>query len=87
MEMDTDLKFAEKYNWWSKDKWTISKEIKLSYIMSRGTIYEVYFIFKSFDLEDLEHWYTHIKDDNFALKPRRKAFLNTLFEEKKDNFL
>jgi hypothetical protein len=87
MNFDKNLKFAEKYNWWSHDKWDISKETKLSYIMTKGDIYEVYFIFKNFDTEILEKWFSLVKNDSYSLKPRRKSFINTLFEEKKINFL
>ena len=87
MNFDKNLKFAEKYNWWSHDKWDISKETKLSYIMTKGDIYEVYFIFKNFDTEILEKWFSLVKNDSYSLKPRRKSFINTLFEEKKVNFL
>lgn len=87
MELDKNLHFADKYNWWSKDKANISKETKLSYIMSKWNIYEVYFVFKNFDTDELERWYSLIKNDSYSLKPRRKWFINTLFEEKKINFL
>lgn len=87
MNLDKDLKFAEKYNWWSEDKEAISKETKLSYIMTRWDIYEVYYVFKNFDLNDLEKWFSIVKNDNFLLKSKRRWFLNTLFQEKKLNFL
>lgn len=87
MKLDKNLKFAEKYNWWSTDKWNISKETKLSYIMSKWSIYEVYYVFKNFDTYELEKWYSLIKNDSYSLKPRRKSFINTLFEEKKVNYL
>ncbi|MDP2090940.1 MAG: hypothetical protein Q8K30_05090 [Candidatus Gracilibacteria bacterium] len=87
MKLDKNLKFAEKYNWWSTDKGNISKETKLSYIMSKGSIYEVYYVFKNFDTYELEKGYSLIKNDSYSLKPRRKSFINTLFEEKKVNYL
>ena len=82
-----DLKFAEKYNWWTKNKWKISEKTKLSYIMSKGSINEIYFIFKNFDFSILNKWFELIKRDNFILNDRRKGFLTVLFKEKRDNNL
>jgi len=81
--LDKNLKFSEKYNWWSEDKWKISKKTKISYIMSKWNIKEVYFIFKNFDYWILDKWFDLIKKDSFALNSRRKWFLKTLFDEKK----
>ena len=85
--LDKELKFAEKYNWWSKNKDKISKKTKLSYIMWKWNIYENYFIFKNFSLDLLKKWFDLIKNDKFILNSKRKAFLETLFEEKKNNNL
>ena len=85
--LDKELKFAEKYNWWTESKEKISEKTKLSYIMWKGNIHENYFIFKNFDFEILKKWFDLIKNDNFVLNWRRKGFLKTLFEEKKNNNL
>jgi len=82
--LDKDLKFAEKYNWWSKDKEKISKKTKLSYIMSKWNIDEIFFIFTKFNTDILKKWFELIKNDKFTLKSKRKSFLETLFEEKKE---
>lgn len=84
---DKKLEFAEKYNWWTKEKWQINKKTKLSYIMSKWNIYENYYIFKNFWIDLLKNWFELIKNDNFVLNSRRKGFLKTLFEEKKDGNL
>lgn len=85
--MDKDLNFALKYNWWSDNKENISLKIKLSYIMTRWSLKELYFIFKNFSLSDLKKWFNLVKNDNFALKNRRKWVIKTFFEEKKSKFL
>ena len=85
--LDKKLKFAEKYNWWTDEKGKISEKIKISYIMWKWNIYENYFIFKNFDFKILNKWFELIINDNFILNSRRKGFLKTLFEEKKNNNL
>ena len=85
--LDKKLKFAEKYNWWSENKEKISDKIKLSYIMTKWTIKENLFIFQNFDDFILKEWFNLIKNDSFALNSRRKNFLKTLFEEKKEGNL
>jgi len=84
---DKNLKFAEKYNWWSDDKEKISLKTKISYIMSKWNIKEVFYIFKNFNIDILKKWFDLIKNDKFVLNSRRKWFLKTLFEEKKLNNL
>lgn len=85
--LDKNLKFAEKYNWWTEKKEKISSKTKLSYIMSKWDISENYYIFKNFDNSLLKKWFDLIKKDNFSLNSRRKNFLKTLFKEKKENNL
>lgn len=87
MNYDKDLKFAEKYNWWSTEKENISQEVKISYIMSKWNLYELFYIFKNFDKNELEKWFELIKNDNFILKERRKSAIKVLFEEKNNNYL
>lgn len=84
---DKDLKFAEKYNWWTDKKDKISKKTKLSYIMSKWNIFENYYIFKKFNLWNLNESFELIKNDTIGLNSRRKKFLKTLFKEKKENNL
>lgn len=55
--------------------------------MWKWSIYENYFIFKNFDFNILKQWFQLIENDNFVLNSRRKGFLKTLFEEKKNNNL
>ncbi len=85
--MNKNLKFAEKYNWWSEEKWKISEKTKLSYIITEWSLQELYFIFKNFDEKILKQAFYLVKNDKFKLKPRRLWVIKTFFKEKKMNNL
>ena len=85
--MDKNLKFAEKYNWWSDKKEKISEKTKISYIMAKWTLEELYFVFKNFDEKFLKWAFELIKNDNFQLNSRRLGVIKTFFEEKSLNNL
>jgi len=82
--MDKKLKFAEKYNWWSQDKNTISFETKLSYVLGLWNSEELFYVFKNIDFHSLKKAYSLIKEDSFMLKKRRKAAITQLMIYKKN---
>ncbi len=85
--MDTKLTFAEKYNWWSKDTKNISFETKLSYVLTRWSSEELFFVFKNINEESLQKAYNLVKNDNFSLKTRRRAAITQLLKYKANNEL
>ena len=85
--MDTNLAFAEKYNWWTKNTKDISLETKLSYILSQGTPEELFFVFRNFETESLQKAFGKIQHDSFVLKARRKGAITQLLQYKKNNIL
>ena len=88
MPLDKNLDFALKYNWWTnkKDKKNISLITKLSYVLSRASSDELFFVFKNFSFEDLNKAYQLIKNDSFSLKSKRKwSIENLLLEKQNDN--
>ena len=72
-ELDKDLKFTEKYNWWTPDekKAWISTITKLEYVMLRGTADEVLFVWKNFDKKSLIFFI-------FIIYIRIYKFINTI---------
>ena len=79
-ELDKELKFTEKYNWWTPDekKAWISTITKLEYVMLRGTADEVLFVWKNFDEKLFVKAYHNIENDWYALKPVRKWAIKSL---------
>ena len=78
---------AGRYNWWtsSSKKDDISLSSKLGALMTQGNTKEVFQVFQSFETEDLEESYRKIQSDTFALKSRRKWYLESLLEAKKSH--
>lgn len=85
--MDTQLRFAEKYNWWTKDTQNISFETKLSYVLQRWKSSELFYVFQNIHISILEKAYALIERDNFSLKPKRKKAITELMKYKKSNEL
>ncbi len=89
MSYDKQLKFASKYNWWTKeeDKKGIDLKTKMSYILSKWTLAELVYVIKNFDKDTIISSYKLIKKDEYQLKPRRKYAIKTLLKEKDNNKL
>ena len=84
MELDKKLKFADKYNRWTKqeDKDKIDIETKISYLMLKWKSEELFFVFKNFPLDVLKKSYNIIKKDWYSLKEKRKWAIETLLKYK-----
>ena len=69
------LKYAEKYNWWTpgKKKKDISLEVKIEYLLERGTIDELKQAVKEIGGSKIYSvWKQVFKDKNRILKRRNK---------------
>ena len=71
---DKELKFAEKYNWWTPEemKAGISIITKIEYIMLRWTDDELDYVYRNFDKKLFITAFHNVEDDWYSLKPRRK---------------
>ena len=80
---------ALKYNWWTKkeDKRNINDYIKVSYIYSDWNIFELFSIIKNLDYNLLVKSFDYIKNDNFALKDKRKRIISYLLNLKKNGII
>lgn len=87
MDLDIQLHFAEKYNWWSTKKWkqNLSTEKKLSYIMMYGSLRELIFVFEQFDMSTLVRAFESIERDEFSLGKKRQEVIRYLLRHKSDN--
>ena len=81
--LDRDLHFAVKYNWWSGDTSGIALETKLWYVLQRWSSEELLYVFRNFDITQLQAAYDIVKNDRFAMKERRRCAIENLLAYKK----